>query len=46
MMSSVLQTKTNLIKNIDFEQFLNLISSLGELCIPNLYAKNPKAALK
>ena len=46
MMSSVLQTKTNLIKNIDFEQFLNLISSLSELCTPNLFARNPKSALK
>lgn len=46
MMSSVLQTKTNLIKNIDFEQFLNLLSSLSELHTPNLYAKNPKSALR
>ena len=46
MMSSVLQTKTNLIKNIDFVQFLNLISSLSELFTPNLYKRNPKSALK
>lgn len=44
-MSSSLQTKTNLIKSINFSQFLDLISALAELRDPKLYAKKPKKAL-
>ena len=45
-MSSVLQTKTNLIKQINFEQFLDLLSGLSELAEPELFMKSPKQALK
>ena len=45
MMSSCLQTKTNLIKSISFPQFLELCSALSELLTPKIFAKNPKRAL-
>lgn len=46
MMSQILQTKTNLIKQIDFEQFLDLLRGLSELVEPELFLKSPKNALK
>jgi hypothetical protein len=45
MMSTTLQTKTNLIKSINFTQFLNLLSALSELCNPKLFKTKPKRAL-
>lgn len=44
-MSSCLQTKTNMMKSINFNQFLNLLSALAELKEPKLFAKKPKKAL-
>lgn len=38
MMSATLQTKTNLIKQITFEQFLDLLSGLSELNDNKLYS--------
>jgi len=38
MMSATLQTKTNLIKQITFEQFLDLLSGLSELNDYKLYS--------
>lgn len=46
MMSSVLQTKTNLIKSISYPQFLELVSALSELKDSKLYAKKPNKALQ
>jgi hypothetical protein len=44
-MSATLQTKTSLIKKIEFKQFLNLLSALPELTHPKLFLSNPKKAL-
>ncbi len=46
MMSTTLQVKANLIKSINFEQFLNLISALSELSDPKLFIKDPKMCLQ
>ena len=46
MMSTTLQVKANLIKSINFEQFLNLISALSELSDPKLFKKDPKMGLQ
>lgn len=46
MMSQILQTKTNLIKQINFEQFLDLLSGLSELLEPEIFSQSPKQALK
>lgn len=46
LMSATLQTKTNLIKKIEFKQFLNLLSALPELTHPKLFLSNPKKALQ
>ena len=46
LMSNTLQTKTNLIKSISFEQFLSLLAPLAELCYSKTYLKSPKMSLK
>ena len=46
MMSTTLQTKTNIIKSISFQQFLSLLRPLAEISFVKTYAKSPKRALK
>lgn len=46
MMSTTLQTKTNIVKSINFEQFLSLLRPLAELTFAKSYAKSPRKALK
>jgi len=46
MMSTTLQTKTNIVKSITFDQFLSLLRPLAELSFVKTYSKSPKRALK